>query len=308
MGKTSSANPFISICIPTYESNEVLLTSLQQIQRQTFSNFEVIICDDSRSDKVKKIIELFSSDERFHYFRNEVSLGSPENWNKAISLSRGDYIKIMHHDDYFLQLDSLQRMVDLLDNGNYDFVFCGSLAKYTTTGKIRSVYASNFIVSMMRIWPEILFVGNYIGAPSVILFKKTNVIKFDPKTIWLVDLDFYISYLTRNKSLNYTKEPLVCITTDEKTTITSKVKDNKGLKLFEYFYVYNKWRSKNIIIRVFQLRILDNVLSYFKVKSTKEVMECNFRGRIPLISKLRIILNWLSVKTSFLKIVQSGKI
>lgn len=291
LSNTISENPFISICIPTYESNEILLIGLKQIQAQTFSNFEVIISDDSRTDRVKSIVKEFCEDKRFYYHKNEVGLGSPENWNKAISLSRGKYIKIMHHDDYFTSLDSLEKMVKLLNGGAFDFVFCGTLVKNSAAGKEWTVYITKFIASLIRKWPEIMLFSNFIGAPSVVLFKKTENLKFDTKTKWLVDLDFYISYIKKSKKINYTKETLVCITTDETTTVTSHVRNDKKLQLFEYFYVYSEHKSKNYFVKFFQLRALDKILCKFKVLDASEIFESNFQGSIPLISRLRILLN-----------------
>ena len=45
---------------------------------------------------------------KIQYFKNKTSLGSPLNWLAAISHAKGDWIKIMHDDDYFSSIDSLK--------------------------------------------------------------------------------------------------------------------------------------------------------------------------------------------------------
>lgn len=46
---------FLTIIIPTKNENETLLNLLDCIERQTFSNYKVVVSDDSESDDVRKI-------------------------------------------------------------------------------------------------------------------------------------------------------------------------------------------------------------------------------------------------------------
>ena len=48
---------FISICIPTYKSGTKLERLLDSIKIQTFSDYEVVVSDDSPDDSMKKIID-----------------------------------------------------------------------------------------------------------------------------------------------------------------------------------------------------------------------------------------------------------
>ena len=85
----------VSICIPAYKRADFLERCLDSILQQSFQQYEIVITDDSPTDELKS---LSGKDERIVYVKNEQPLGSPANWNKAISLARGKYIKIMHHD------------------------------------------------------------------------------------------------------------------------------------------------------------------------------------------------------------------
>jgi GT2 family glycosyltransferase len=48
--------PFISICIPTYNSGEKLVRLLKSIEQQTFTNFEIVISDDSNNHDIHNLI------------------------------------------------------------------------------------------------------------------------------------------------------------------------------------------------------------------------------------------------------------
>ena len=84
-------NPKVSICIPTYQQTDKLLTLFRTIEQQSFRDFEVIVSDDSIDNEVE---DLCKSDFNFNiqYHRNTPSKGSPENWNASISLAHGEWI------------------------------------------------------------------------------------------------------------------------------------------------------------------------------------------------------------------------
>src|SRR5688572_6037089 len=107
----------VSICIPAYKNASALAKCLNSILCQSFSDFEIIITDDTRDDTIKNLVQNIDfGNKKFIYKHNPVQLGSPENWNAAIKLAGGEYIKVLHHDDWFTDEHSLKVFVDLLEN------------------------------------------------------------------------------------------------------------------------------------------------------------------------------------------------
>src|SRR5688572_27964066 len=101
-------NPvFISVCIPAYKRVDFLKRLLDSVVIQQYSDFEVIITDDSPSDDVQQLCEGYKDKFTLHYHRNSVALGMPENWNEAIRRAGGQWIKLMHDDDWFSTADGL---------------------------------------------------------------------------------------------------------------------------------------------------------------------------------------------------------
>ncbi|MEJ7679536.1 MAG: glycosyltransferase [Segetibacter sp.] len=93
--------PLISICIPAYKNLEYLKRLLESISVQTFKDFEVVITDDTNNSSVSDYIHDKRWDFQISYYKNETVLGSPQNWNAAVNHSKGEWIKIMHYDDWF---------------------------------------------------------------------------------------------------------------------------------------------------------------------------------------------------------------
>ena len=50
-------NPLISVCVPVFNGEKHLKECLDSCIAQTFTNYEIIICDDGSSDKSISIIE-----------------------------------------------------------------------------------------------------------------------------------------------------------------------------------------------------------------------------------------------------------
>ena len=90
----------VSVALCTYNGEKFLKKQLDSILTQTFSPFEVIIVDDNSTDGTKEILNSYQ--ERYPnikvYF-NEENLGYNQNFEKAISLTTGDYICISDQDD-----------------------------------------------------------------------------------------------------------------------------------------------------------------------------------------------------------------
>ena len=90
--------PLASICIPTFNGAATIRETVSSVLEQTFSNFELIICDDASLDSTIEILSQFS-DPRLKVHRFEKAPTAADNWNRAMHLCVGQYIKIMGQDD-----------------------------------------------------------------------------------------------------------------------------------------------------------------------------------------------------------------
>ncbi len=108
---TYMKNPIISVIFPVFNGSAFLRKSINSILNQTFTNFELIIINDGSTDNTLDIISEFK-DERITVL-NEFNQGMVSALIKGISISRGEYIARMDHDDictksrFKLQLDYL---------------------------------------------------------------------------------------------------------------------------------------------------------------------------------------------------------
>lgn len=191
--------PFISICIPAYKRVDYLKRLLLSIRQQTYSNFEVIITDDSDDESVEKLIKECNIKQTVSYCRNSPALGTPANWNLALSKAKGEWIKIMHDDDWFSENESLEYFAKAALNHNDRFIFSGYINYYFTEEKKEIISPSYIRLSLIRRDPYSLLSQNIIGPPSVTLLKNDKHFYYDTNIKWLVDIDYYIQRLKQQK-------------------------------------------------------------------------------------------------------------
>lgn len=273
-------NPKVSICIPAYKQPDSILRTLESIRMQDFLDFEVVVSDDTPDDSVYKACERFLTCFSIRYVRNDKSLGSPGNWNRAVDAASGEYIKIMHHDDYFSDNASLGAFVALLDgHPGAGFAFSGS-NNVDKSGMLRFVhFAKKKQVEALRRNQNVLFFGNFIGAPSATIYRKDLRARFDENLKWVVDLDFYYSILRLNSYFCYTETPLVSVCIGGDDRVTYECENNKCVEIYEWFYFYKKLRNTNSSWGYFNF--FWNLLKKYKIFSFKDISACGVNFQVP---------------------------
>ncbi len=284
--------PKVSICIPAYKQISYVKRLLESIIIQKYLDYEVIITDDSPNNSIETLLTDYANLKIF-YKNNKKSLGSPGNWNESIKYATGDFIKIMHHDDWFTNEYSLSNFVKMLvNNPKSDFAFSGSLNISATKQWIHSITPKK--ADEIKRNPSNLFLGNFIGAPSATIYRRNNL-EFDSNLKWLVDLEFYIRLLLINNNFIYSVQPLVSIGISQ-TQVTNECLNNSKLKNYEYTYVYEKLNLHNYTnCRKYLLKILiSNLADNALIKKMKISVIEYYKEKIKI--KLKYFINTLFQK------------
>ena len=240
--------PKVSICIPAYKDRDGLERLLNSIVKQNFTDYEVIISDDvskvsvNSSDKSQDLLEDVAM--RFKeqlgdrlIYKKHISTGRPgDNWNSSIENAKGEYIKMMLHDDWFTDEDSLSEFIRLLEDNNAAFAFSGTWEVSSDWRYARHILKEDaaFIEKDIRN----LYLKSVIGAPSATIYRNIGL-KFDPKLKWLIDMEFYIRIIEEGGSMCYTTKPLMSIGRSD-SQMTSYCLLHPNLVRREYYYVYKK--------------------------------------------------------------------
>lgn len=96
-----NSSPLLSICIPSYNYAHYLGEAITSCL-STECDVRVIVVDNASTDFTPDLREQFTGDSRLTWVRNEELLPIQQNWNKAISLARTPWIKLLQADDRLL--------------------------------------------------------------------------------------------------------------------------------------------------------------------------------------------------------------
>jgi len=253
--------PLISICIPAYKRVQYLQQLLLSIAAQTFKNYEVVITDDSGDDNaVELLVQEFQHQFTIIYQKNRNALGTPANWNAAIQLANGTWIKLMHDDDWFTHNNSLQEMV----NATYeaDFIFCGYHLANANSLQITSTYTlTKYHQQLLNSSPLHLLKQNFIGHPSTTLIKKAAITNwYDEQVKWVVDIEFYIRTLQQHKYYCI-QQPLVTIGMSD-SQVTKQVFRRPEIEIPENLYLLKQLGNQalnNVIVYDYFWRVWRNL-------------------------------------------------
>src|SRR4051794_38494057 len=105
--------PHVSVIIPTYNRLHYLQEALPSALPQTYSNFELIVCDDSRSDAIRDYVTSIG-DPRIRYHGNPRNLGIALNTLSGFRAARGQLLSTLHDDDLW-EPDFLEKLVRPFD-------------------------------------------------------------------------------------------------------------------------------------------------------------------------------------------------
>lgn len=106
------SQPLVSVIVPNYNHARYLEQRLDCIFGQTYTNFEVIILDDKSTDYSLEVISRYKDNPHLSQIVvNEVNSGSAfKQWDKGVSLAKGEYVWIAESDDY-CELNMLEELV-----------------------------------------------------------------------------------------------------------------------------------------------------------------------------------------------------
>lgn len=108
--------PEIAILMPVHDAGKFLRECLDSILAQSFTDFELIACDDASGDDSAAILaEYAARDGRVKVLRNEKNLGIARTRNRLLEASgKGLYVALMDSDDVCLP-DRLERQRAFLE-------------------------------------------------------------------------------------------------------------------------------------------------------------------------------------------------
>jgi len=107
-----TASSLVSIIMPAYNAEAYIEDAIKSVLSQTYLNWELIIADDGSTDNTRQLIQRFT-DKRIIYQHFPHTGSNTLVRNRAIALSKGEFIAFLDADDLF-ERDALEKFLEPL--------------------------------------------------------------------------------------------------------------------------------------------------------------------------------------------------
>lgn len=177
-----------SVVIPTFNRAKKLNRALESLCKQSYKDFEVIVCDDGSTDNTNEVVKSFAQKLDIKYFF-ETNWGGPARpRNVGIKKASGEWVCFLDSDDWWFdnKMDKLEQAINKYEADVYFHYFrCGNL-----------VIGQYDVKNISCVYKDLLTNGNRIVNSSLCIRKKmlltVDGFREDKNMIAIEDYDLLI--------------------------------------------------------------------------------------------------------------------
>ncbi|WP_421942200.1 glycosyltransferase [Pedobacter sp.] len=217
--------PLISIAVCTFNGEKYLSAQLDSLVNQDYPNKQIVVVDDGSNDDTMSILRRYETEYSFFkVYQNEQNLGYIKNFERAITLSKGELIALCDQDDIW-DLKKLSILSSHLKEE--DILIYHDSLMITADGKSMGKSLSKAIGYIDGKEHRSLLLNNCMAGHAM-LIKKTLLEMVLPLPLDIPH-DHWIAYNALSiGNVRYLKQNLVCYRQHEHTvTFTHHLKKLK---------------------------------------------------------------------------------
>lgn len=206
----------VAVCVPVYNGAAHLADCLRSVAAQQAAGLEIIVGDDSSSDRSLDVAESVRDEfpaHRWKIVRHPNRMGMARNWNACVEVASGPLIKVMGQDDILYPGCLAEQAEALSASDEIALCACGCEICSASGKKIfhrkrnygDGVHDGNEILSRC-----LRSAANFIGEPVTGMFRKADFEKaggFDLTMRYFVDLDMW-ARLLKGRKFAFVDKPL----------------------------------------------------------------------------------------------------
>ena len=212
----------ISVLMGVYNCARTVGEAIESIQNQTYTNWELIICDDGSVDETYDIAKEYEKkDRRIIVIKNECNLGLNKTLNKCFINSSGDYIARMDGDDKSFP-DRFEKEVKVLKTKRNIKLVSSPMVLFDENG----VWGKTESIEYPK--AENIIEGTAICHAPVMMYRecleKANGYSIDKRTMRVEDVDLWLRLYGMGYRCYNIQEPLYSMRNDKNALNRRKYK------------------------------------------------------------------------------------
>ena len=215
----------LSVLIPTYNYPIGVERILSKLSSEYSEDIEIIVFDDSSDNEVHNVCTAYKDAfYSFIYKHNDPAMGAVVNWNSLLDEAQGEYCLLLHHDEFPLGDNFVNKVADALSiNAAIDVLIMDLVLVDINTGFIRQ-HAPGWLRNLSaKYFPEYLFRRNIIGPVSTLIVRRSVFPRFNEKLQWLVDVELYVRLFTQGITIKTAANIQIGSAPDKNHSITSSL-------------------------------------------------------------------------------------
>jgi len=180
----------VSIVTPTYNSEQFIAETIQSVQNQSYTHWELLIIDDGSQDKTADVVKEFQkNDSRIKFFKLEQNSGPAVARNTGIEQAQGHYLTFIDADDIWFP-NFIANSIQTIQKTQIPFVF----SSYRRADEHLKFVYSDFIVPQKVTYSDILK-SNSISCLTAFLDVQKLGKKYMPLIRKRQDMGLWLQYL-----------------------------------------------------------------------------------------------------------------
>lgn len=181
-----SANPFLSIVVPVYNTEEYLECCINSILAQEFTDYELILVDDGSTDNSGDICDRYAAEHAHVRCLHQPNGGHTCARQNGVRASCGEYITFVDSDDW-ISPEMYSHMCRAAQDTQADIVHCNMTAVMPHKKEVRGVPFSAGFYDKSKledvVYPYMIYTGTYFKfgiAPGMVnkLFRRSILEKY----------------------------------------------------------------------------------------------------------------------------------
>lgn len=183
----SQNKPLVSILMPVFGNVMYFELALKSALLQTYSNFEIIIRDNSPTNEIQLLMkkEFLPYSKRITYIKNFAPMSIPNALQQLFDDANGEYINFLMEDDLFYPT-KIEKMMDyfLQDTTKEIKLITSYRRPIHTSGDVipdliftKKLYKTDTILDGITGGDSMMVTTNWIGEPTTVLFRKKDLIE-----------------------------------------------------------------------------------------------------------------------------------
>ncbi|WP_256009569.1 glycosyltransferase family 2 protein [Desertivirga xinjiangensis] len=199
--------PLVSICIPAYNAQKYIGTTLDSLLNQSYQNLEIIVVNDGSTDGTMNVLKSYEA--KGITVLDQPNRGQCAAANSAFRVSNGEYIKFVDADD-LLSRDFIKNQIATL-NGRRDSIASAAW------GRFYGDDLSTFNLNPEKVWQDMpsmewlvesLWNGPNMMQCALFLIPREVLEKsglWDERLSLINDFDFFIRVILASQQILFTE-------------------------------------------------------------------------------------------------------